>query len=98
MVFRLCSNPDQSDSGMGTIVALFAIALLVLTSLGMRLLLRPGPQARRLFRRVASRRHDRCELRLIAAVIALVQQDWSLFAALSTRTQFNLEATLSNVS
>jgi hypothetical protein len=78
--------------------ALLAIALLVLTSLGMRLLLRPGPQARRLLRRVASRRRDRCELSLIAAVIALVQQDWSLFAALSTRTKFNLEATLSNVS
>jgi Transposase DDE domain len=78
--------------------ALFAIALLVLTSVGMRLLLRRGPQARRLLRRVASRRRDRCELSLIAAVIALVQQDGSLFAALSTRTKFNLEATLSNVS
>ena len=78
--------------------ALFAIALLVLTSVGMRLLLRPGPQARRRLRRVASRRRDRCELSLIAAVIALLQQDWSLLAALSTRIKFNLEATLSNVS
>ena len=78
--------------------ALFAIALLVLTSVGMRLLLHRGPQARRLLRRVASRRRDRCELSLIAAVIALVPQDGSLFAALSTRTKFNLEATLSNVS
>jgi hypothetical protein len=78
--------------------ALFAIALLVLTSLGMRVLLRGGPQARQLLRRVASRRRDRCELGLIAAVIALVQQEPSLFEALSSCTKLNLEATLSNVS
>lgn len=78
--------------------ALFAIALLALTSLGTRLLLPGGPQARQLLRRVASRRSDRCELSVIAAVIALVQQDRSLFAALSPRTKLNLEATLSNVS
>jgi hypothetical protein len=78
--------------------ALFAIALLVLTTLGMKLLLRGGSQAVSLLRRVASRRRDRCELSLIAAVIALVQKDRSLFAALSPRTKFNLEATLSNVS
>ena len=78
--------------------ALFAMALLVLTSLGMRLLLRGGPRARQLLRRVASRRRDRCELGLIAAVLALVQQDPSLFEALSTRTKLNLEATLTNVS
>jgi hypothetical protein len=78
--------------------ALFALALLVLTSLGMRLLLRSGPRARQLLRRVASRRRGRCELGLIAAVLALVQQDPSLFEALSTRTKLNLEATLANVS
>ena len=78
--------------------ALFAMALLVLTSLGMRLLLRGGPQARQLLRRVASRRRDRCELGLIAAVLALVQRDPSLFKALSARTKLNLEATLANVS
>jgi hypothetical protein len=78
--------------------ALFAMALLVLTSLGMRLLLRGGPRARQLLRRVASRRRDRCELGLIAAVLALVQQDPSLFEALSTRTKLNLKATLANVS
>jgi hypothetical protein len=78
--------------------ALFAIALLVLTSLGMRLLLRGGPQAHQLLRRVASRRRARCELCLIAAVIALVQQDRNLFGALSACTKLNLEATLSNVS
>jgi Transposase DDE domain len=78
--------------------ALFAIALLVLTSVGTRLLLRRGPQARRLLRRVASRRRERCELSLIAAVIALLQQDGSLLGALSAHTKLKLEVTLSNVS
>ena len=78
--------------------ALCAIALLVLTSLGIRLLLRGRLQARQLLRRVASRRRDRCALSLIAAVIALVQRDRSLFDALSASTKLNLEATLSNVS
>jgi hypothetical protein len=78
--------------------ALFAIALLVLTVLGTRLLLGGGPQAAQFLRRVASRRSDRCELSLIAAVTALVQQDLSVLEALSARTKLNLEATLSNVS
>jgi hypothetical protein len=78
--------------------ALFAIALLALTSLEMRLLLCGGPQARRRLRRVASRRRDRCALRLIAAVMALGHQDRSLMRALSTRTKLNLGATLANVS
>jgi hypothetical protein len=47
-----------------------------------------------LLRRVASRRRDRCELSLIAAVIALVQQDKSLFAALSAQTKLKLDYVL----
>jgi hypothetical protein len=78
--------------------ALFAISLLVLTTLGMALLIRGGPGAAKLLRRVASRRRGRCELSLIAAVRALIQQDRSLFVALSLRTKLNLEVTLSNVS
>lgn len=78
--------------------ALFALALLVLTTLGMKLLIRGGEQARSLLRRVASRRSDRCELSLISAMIYLVQEDRSLFGALSPRTKLNLEASLSNVS
>lgn len=78
--------------------ALFAIALLVLTTLGMALLIRGGPEAKQLLRRVASRRKGRCELSLVSAMIALVQNDRSLFAALSPQTKLNLEATLSNVS
>jgi hypothetical protein len=78
--------------------ALFASALLVLTSLGTRLLLHRGPQARRLLRRGASRRRDRCELSLLAAVIALLQQDGRFWGALSAHTKLKLEVTLSNVS
>jgi hypothetical protein len=78
--------------------ALFTIALLVLTTLGMVLLIRGGPEAKQLLRRIASRRRGRCELSLVAAIIAIVQQDRSMFAALSPQTKFNLEATLSNVS
>src|SRR5262247_2876364 len=78
--------------------ALFAIALLALTTIGMALLIRGRPEAKQLLRRVASRRRGRCELSLVAAIIALAQQDRSLFAALSPHTKLNLEATLSNVS
>jgi hypothetical protein len=66
--------------------------------LGMRLLLRGRLQAHQLLCCVASQRRDRCELSLITAVIALVQQDRSLFEALSTYTKLKLEATLANVS
>jgi hypothetical protein len=63
----------------------------------MTLLIRSGPKAKRLLRRVASCRKERCELSLISAVIALVQKDRSLFAALSPQTKLNLEAALLNV-
>lgn len=49
----------------------------------MALLIRGGPGARQLLRRVASRRRGRCELSLVSAMIALVQKDRSLFAALT---------------
>jgi hypothetical protein len=78
--------------------ALFAIALLVLTTLGMALLIRGGPGAKQLLRQVASRRRSRCELSLVSAMIVLVQKDRSLFAALSPQTKLNLDVTLSNVS
>jgi len=78
--------------------ALFATALLVLTTIGMALLIRGDLEAKQLLRRVTSRRKGRCELSLVAAIIALMQQDRSLFAALSPQTKLNLEATLSNMS
>jgi hypothetical protein len=62
------------------------------------LLIRGGPEAKQLLRRIASRRRGRCELSLVAAIIALAQQDRPLFAALSPHTKLDLEATLSNVS
>jgi hypothetical protein len=79
------------------LVALFAIALLALTTLGMALLIRGALQAKQLLRLVASRRRGSCELSLVAAMIALVQKDRSLSAALSLQTKLNLEANLSNV-
>ena len=78
--------------------ALFAITLLVLTTLGTVLLIRGGSEAKQLLRRVASRQRGRCELSFVTAMIALVQKDRSLFTALSPQTKLNLEATLSNVS
>jgi hypothetical protein len=78
--------------------ALFAIALLVLTTLGTKLLLRGGAFAHHLLRRVASRRRGRCELSLVSAMIYLLQEDRTLFQALSPHTKLNLEAQLSNVS
>jgi len=64
----------------------------------MRLLVRGGSQAKELLRRVLSRRCDRCELSLIAAVIALVQQDKSMFAVLSAQTKLKLDYVLLEAS
>jgi len=43
---------------------------------------------------VASRRRNRPELSLIAAVIALIQRDKTLFAALSAQTKLKLDYVL----
>src|SRR5262245_41969748 len=74
--------------------ALFVIALMALTALGMQLLVQGGAQAQELLRRVTSRRRHRCEISLIAAVIALVQKDKSLFAALSAHTKLKFDYVL----
>jgi hypothetical protein len=78
--------------------ALVAIALLVVASVGTRLLLQGGKQAGRLWRRVASRRRGRCELSLVRATVSLLQQDPGLYAHLTPRTKLKLEGTLANVS
>jgi hypothetical protein len=78
--------------------ALFAIALLVVVSLGVTLLMGGGTGAVALLRRVASRRRGRWELSLVSAMVRLLQDDKSLFAHLSPRIKLNLEASLSNVS
>jgi hypothetical protein len=76
----------------------FALALLVVGSLGVRLLVRGGPGAVALLRRVASRRRGRWDLSVGSVMVRLRQEDKSLFVQLSTRMQLNLEAGLSNVS
>lgn len=78
--------------------ALFVLALCALTALGMAILICGGERARLLLRRVTSRRRHRCELSLIAAMLALLQCDKSLFDALSVNTRFRLDASLANVS
>ena len=78
--------------------ALFAIALLVLTSLGSKLLLAQGHKAKDLLRRVVSRRRGRCELGLVSAMVSLLQRDKTLYNALCPHVKLKLEATLANVS
>lgn len=78
--------------------ALFAMALLVLATLGAKLLLGGGPGARDWLRRVASRRRGRCELSVVSAILSLLAQDRSLYQYLSGRTKLNLEGNLANVS
>jgi hypothetical protein len=78
--------------------ALFAIALLVMTSLGSKLLLTQGQRAKDLLRRVVSRRRSRCELGLVSAMVSLLQQDKTLYGELCPHVKLKLEATLGNVS
>ena len=78
--------------------ALFAIALLVMTTLGSKLLLAHRHRARDLLRRVVSRRRGRCELGLVSAMVSWLQGDNTLYNALCPHVKRKLEATLDNVS
>ena len=78
--------------------ALFALALLVVGSLAVKLRLAGGPHAVALLRRVASRRRGRWDLSRVSAMVRLLHEDKSLFAPLSPRIQFNLDARLVYVS
>jgi len=78
--------------------ALFALALLVVVSLGVKLLVRGGPGAVALLRRVASRRRGRWDLSVVSAMVCLLHADKSLFAHLSPWIKLDLEASLANVS
>jgi hypothetical protein len=78
--------------------ALFALALLVVVSLAVKLLLPGRPAAVALLRRVASRRRGRWDLSLVSAMVALLQEDKTLFVHLSPRIPFNLNARLIYVS
>ena len=70
--------------------ALFAIALIALTTLAIKLFVRNGNTAQLLLRRVTSRKRKRCELSLVAAIIALIQQDPSFLNLLSINTKLKL--------
>jgi hypothetical protein len=78
--------------------ALFALALLVVVSLAVKLLVPRTPGAVALLRRVASRRQGRWDLSLVSAIVRLLHEDKSLLAHLSPYIQFNLEARLVYVS
>lgn len=78
--------------------ALFALALLVVVSLAVKLLLSGGPPAVARWRRVASRRRGRWDLSVVSAMVRLLHEDNSLFAHLSSYIKFNLDARLVYVS
>lgn len=78
--------------------ALFALALLVVVSLAVKLLLPRGLDAVALLRRVASRRRGRWDLSIVSAMVRLLHADKGLFAHLSAYIKFNLDARLVYVS
>jgi Transposase DDE domain len=88
----------QDIHAWARLFALFALALLVVVSLGMRLLVRGGAGAVALLRRVASRCRGRWDLSVVSAMVRLLQLDKSLFVHLSPRITLDLEARLANVS
>ena len=78
--------------------ALFAIALLILMTLGTALLNLGKKAIIQLLRRVASRRRRRWEVSLVNAILLLLKTDSTLWQWLCPQTTLNLEATLPNVS
>jgi hypothetical protein len=78
--------------------ALFALALLVVVSLAVKLLVPGGLDAVALLRRVASRRRGRWDLSIVSAMVRLLHADKGLFAHLSAYIKFNLDARLVYVS
>jgi hypothetical protein len=88
----------QQITAWSRLFALFALALLVVVCLGVKLLVRGGPGSVALLRRVASRRRGRWDLSVVSAMVRLLQADKSLFAHLSPRITLDLEASLANVS
>jgi Transposase DDE domain len=78
--------------------ALFALALLVVVSLAVKLLVAGSPDAVARLRRVASRRRGRWDLSLVSAMVRLLHVDKGLLAHLSSHIKFHLEARLVYVS
>ncbi len=77
---------------------LFAIALLLLVSLGTALLALGKHAIIQLLRRVASRRRGRWEVSLVHAILLLLKTDSTLWRWLRQETTLDLEAALPNVS
>src|SRR5215475_595131 len=84
----------KDSQAWSRLFALFALALLVVVSLAVKLLLSGGPHAVALLRRVASRRRGRWDLSLVSAMVRLLQENKSLYAHLSSSVNFNLDARL----
>jgi len=78
--------------------ALFALAMLILISLAVKVLLKDPTRAKSLLRLVASRRNARCELSLLNAMLKILQQLPSLLSELDPNTKLVLEAQLQYVS
>jgi hypothetical protein len=85
-------------SAWSRLFALFALALLVVVSVAVKLLVSGGPAAVTLLRRVASRRRGRWDLSIVSAMVRLLQENKDLLAHLSPHIQFNLDARLIYVS
>ena len=77
---------------------LVATAMLALASLSVSHLLSDKAQAKRLLRRVTSRRRRRSELSWLSAMLLLLTQDLTLLDSLSPLIQFDLNARLSYMS
>jgi Transposase DDE domain len=88
----------QNTHAWSRLFALFALALLVVVSLAVKLLVASGPDAEALLRRVASRRRGRWDLSLVSAIVRLLHEDKGLWAHLSSHIKFHLEARLVYVS
>ncbi len=88
----------QDIHAWSRLFALFALALLVAMSLGVKLLLGRGRHAWPLLRRVVSRRRKRCELSVVSTMLSLLQEDKDLLSHLCPRIKFDLEARLTYVS
>jgi hypothetical protein len=94
--FKECRIADID--AWSRLFALFVLALLILVSLGTFWLLPADAFARKLLRRVCSRRRTRCELSLVSAMLSLLQEDDSLLTGLLTHIKFKLDIVFSNVS
>jgi hypothetical protein len=68
----------QNIHAWSRLFALFALALLVVVSLAVKLLVAGGPDAEALLRRVASRRRGRWDLSLVSAIVRLLHEDKGL--------------------